>query len=145
MGHAMRAMVPTGVNTGGGQWLGRLRRSCCVSHTHGLRDERRISAEARAVDIIWVISFRIWFTNYLFQPATQFELQYEAYVSVERYKRDWLLQNLLPSLQWCAEGEIPGTAGSDLWFLQFHCQTKGKIGIIPLPLIKFYFFLGSSK
>lgn len=70
-----------------------------------------------AVDSIWVISFGIWSTNYLFQPATQFELPYDAYVSVERYKSDWLLQNLLPSLQWCAEGEISGTAGSDLWLL----------------------------
>lgn len=145
MGHAMRVMAPTGVNTGGGKRLGRLGRSCWVTYTHGLRNERRISAKVRAVDIIWVISFSIWFTNYLFQPAAQFELQHDAYVSVESYKSDWLLQNLLPSLQWCAEGEIPGTAGSDSWLLQFHCQTKGKIGMIPLPLIKFYLFLGSSS
>lgn len=52
MGHAMRVMAPTGTNTGGGKRLGRLRRSFWVTYTHGLGNERRISAKVRAVDII---------------------------------------------------------------------------------------------
>ena len=122
MDHAVREMVPTGVNIWGGKRSARFRRNSWVIYVHELKGEESISAISSLLK--WE-RWRVfeWFhlvfdlPIVFFSQQHSFELWYDAYVSVERYKRDWFLQNLLPSPQWCAEGEISGTAGSDLWLL----------------------------
>lgn len=75
MGHAMREMVPTGVNIWGGKRLGRLRWNCWVVHMHGLKGKESILAITSLLKWGWWIVFE-WFHFVFYLPIIFFSQQH---------------------------------------------------------------------